>query len=212
MFTDWNFWLSVITSLIALGALWLSYRQVKLSNKQHLFDKRVENYLISIGLIELYKEHEPLFNKKNDETFVNSLDYIFNLMTNNSYLEEIVNVIDNPLSQPQHKLFLKKIEEIKNVASKIKFLFSNKESKLLSDFVLCYQKFLFSMYQYQIIFNKMKIFSEKYNTTYEDSQIGVGEPEQRKDLFKSLENLNKAYNLIYKNNVLEEIEKQIKLK
>ena len=39
-----NLILSTITIFIAALALILTYKQIKLSNKQHLFDRRLDNY------------------------------------------------------------------------------------------------------------------------------------------------------------------------
>ena len=102
MLTDWNFWFSVITAVVAVIALVQTKQQIKLSNKQHLFDKRVEHYLIAKGLIQLYESNKTLIIFK-DDTPVLAMDSIFAQMTNNVYLEKITDVISHPLEQPYHK-------------------------------------------------------------------------------------------------------------
>lgn len=64
MLKDWNFWFSVVTAMVAIVALIQTQQQIRLSNKQHLFDKRIENYLIAIGLIQLYLNNCSLFEKE----------------------------------------------------------------------------------------------------------------------------------------------------
>lgn len=60
MMMDWNFWFSVITAIVAVIALIQTKQQIKLSNKQHLFDKRVEHYLIAKGLMQLHETNQIL--------------------------------------------------------------------------------------------------------------------------------------------------------
>ena len=54
MFKDWNFWFSVITAIVAVIALFQTNRQIRLGNKQHLFDMRIEYYLIAKGMMQLF--------------------------------------------------------------------------------------------------------------------------------------------------------------
>lgn len=211
MLTDWNFWFSVITAIVAIVALVQTKQQIKLSNKQHLFDKRVEHYLIAKGLIQLYESNKTFIIFK-DDTPVLAMDFIFAQMTNNVYLEKITDVIAHPLEQPYHKEFLTKMEILKEVSSKIKFIFGDKAAVLLGDFVLRYQELLFRMYQYQILIENMKKTSQEFHLTIDKAQESVGEKHQREELQKAIDDLKQAYDMLKKEKVEEKIEKQIRLK
>lgn len=92
MFSDWKSLIpivtSVITAAVAIVAVMLTRKQIKLSNKHHLFDKRIENYIIATGLIQLYRIKCDDINKEEDKPiFSNKLN--FNSLTNNTYLEII---------------------------------------------------------------------------------------------------------------------------
>lgn len=214
---DWNFIFSVVTALVglvtaivAILSLGQTHKQIKLSNKQHLFDKRVENYLIATGLIQLYRSNCMHFNNEKDEPML-AIDLDFTWLTNNTYLEGITPAIQNPLKEPSHKELLIKMEELKDVATKIKFLFSGEPSVLLGDFVLRYQELLFAMYQYKIVLDKMNKVNEGHRLTIEEAQQKVGEKQHRIKLQKAFDDLKQADSLLKKANVEEQIKKQIKL-
>lgn len=209
MLRDWNFWVAVITALVAVLALFQTKQQIKLSNKQNLFNERIEQYLIAVGLIELYLNEKSLLKK--DDTAVMAVDFLFERMTNNSYLEEITPVIKHPLEQPMQKDFLTKLEVMKNVAAKIKLIFDKKPAFLLGEFVLRYQELLFIMYQYQILFSKMQESAQQFKWSLEEAQKQMNEKEQRNKLFVAFDKLEKAYAELEKEKVKEKLEKQIKL-
>lgn len=211
MMMDWNFWFSVVTAVIAVIALMQTKQQIKLSNKQHLFDKRVEHYLVAKELIQLYESNRTLLILKEDEPAL-AMDFIFAQMTNNTYLEKITDAIAHPLEQPYHKEFLIKMETLKEVSSKIKFIFGDKAAVLLGDYVLRYQELLFRMYQYQILLEKMKKASQEFKLTIDKAQETVGEKHHREELKKAADNLKQIYDILKKEKVEEKIEKQIKLK
>ena len=50
-----NLCLTIVTIIIATIALWQTQKQIKLGNKQHLFDRRLENYLLFKDLLSLYR-------------------------------------------------------------------------------------------------------------------------------------------------------------
>lgn len=211
MYKDWNFWFSIITALTAVFALIQSRNQIKLSNKQHLFDKRIENYLIAMGLIELYKtNNKQLKQNETDKPFF-EVELTFVFMTNNSYLEQITPVIKSTLEEPYHKKFLIKLENIKNVAAKIMFLFSGNESDLLGNFVLRYQILLSEMYKYKILLDQMNELTQNFKLSLEESQERIGEKEQRAELYDAFIKLRDSYEKLEKEKVEEKIKKQIKL-
>ena len=211
MMMDWNFWFSVITAIVAVIALIQTKQQIKLSNKQHLFDKRVEHYLIAKGLMQLHETNQILLINKKDEPVL-AMDFIFAQMTNNTYLEKITDVIAHPLEQPYHKEFLVKMETLKDASIKIKYIFNGKAAILLGDYVLCYQELLFKMYQYQILLKNMDKASQDFRLTIEEAQKTVDEKHHREELQKAIDNLKQAYNALKKEKVEEKIEKQIRLK
>lgn len=176
-----------------------------------MFDERVENYLIAEGFIRLYEQHQSQFVIKKEEPEM-ALGLKFLWMTNNTYLEEITDVIDHVLEKPFHKEFLAKLETIKDVASKIEFIFNGNAAVLLKKFVLCYQESLLQMYQYQILLNDMKKNADTFKWTLGESMKRLNEPQQRMELHKAMENLKQAYDELEKENVEKKIAKQIKLR
>ena len=127
---NWNFVFSAITAIIAIIALIQAKQQIKMSNKQHLFDIRVEHYLIAKGLMQLYETNQYLLmDVKN--VFEFKMHFFFTTMTNNTYLEDITNVISHPLEQPYQKQFLIRMEMMKDASTKIKYVFNGKPAVLL---------------------------------------------------------------------------------
>ncbi|PPK77479.1 hypothetical protein BXY41_11617 [Lacrimispora xylanisolvens] len=207
---NWDIIISLVTAFAALAALVLSNRQMKLSNKQHLFDKRLESYIIANGLLQLYRENSKIIDYKTDEPIF-SIEMQFAWLTNNSYLERITPAINEPLYGESHKELLKKLESLKEVSTKIKFVFSAEESIILGDFVFCYQKLLFTMYQYNILLTKMKQVVEDEKISFKEAQKLVGEERIKIELETAFENLKCQEIQINRNKVEEKIKKQIML-
>lgn len=216
MFGDWKSLIpivtSVVTSVVAIVAVILTRKQIKLNNKLNLFDKRLENYIIATGLIKLYRSNCNDINNEKDEPMLSN-NFDFNLLTNNTYLEQITCAIDNPLKEPSHKELLIKLENLKEVGTKIKFLFSGNASNLFGDFVLRYQELLFQMYRYQIISDKIIKENENGNHAlgYDELAKKFKEEKYRDSVQRAFNNLKQANSYLEKENVEEQIEKQIRL-
>lgn len=206
---DFSVLTSIVTAFAAIIALGLTNRQIKLSNRQHLFDKRIENYLIATGLIQLYRKSCNSINNIDGPRF--AIDREFMYLTNNSYLQGITPAIINPLEEQSHKELLIKLENLKEVATKIKFLFSDDVSILLADFVLCYKELLFEMYRYRLIEKRIQEENEKHELIYEQLLEKFDEKKYRDEVQQALDNLKQADSMLKKKSVEEQIEKAIKL-
>ncbi len=208
---EWiNLFLSVITTLVAILALFQSIQQIRLSNKQHLFDKRVEYYIIAKDFISLYENNQLLLITESNQPVL-EVDYLFTWMTNNAYLEDIADITDHLSEEPYHKIFLKRLETIRSISTKIRFVFNGKASHYLSNFVHCYQELLMEMYKYQIIIKHMHEHTDRFKSTLEEAQKACNEAEHRTDLQHAITNLTHAYDVLKQNNTEKNIERQIKL-
>ena len=200
---------SIITAIVAIIAIFQTSKQLKMSNKQFLFNKRIENYLIFYGIYELYMDNIKLLDysdEKSDEAII--VDIQFSQLTNNSYLKDITKIINNPKNNDYKTEFLIKLEDMKRVATEISFY-----GLALHDFIVCYQNVLLEMYKYQILSDMMcnnneQSFNKK---TYKELQKQYGELKHRDKLYKSLDKLKNNYNKIIDEKVVEKIKKEMRL-
>lgn len=213
MFLENNLF-SIITAVIAIIALFQTHVQIKISNKQFLFDKRLDKYLLAKGLLELYKDNEKLLDYNScpdDEAII--VDYQFINLTNNNYLKDITCIINEPKNNDFKNEFLVKIEELKGLSTEIRFLFPNKNGQLLENFIMKYQNILMELYKYQIILDLMMddAIPRKNKPTYIELQKEYGELEHRHRLYNAINELKKSYYEVLDKKAINKIEKSIKL-
>lgn len=204
---------TVLSLGISLIALYESYQQIKLSNKQNLFNERVRIYLLIHGLMELYKENMQLIeNDRKDEIYWSS-DFILNGLINNSYLEKMAPAISKPLHQPEQKVFLSMIEELKNEAEKTKFIFNKSINKYLYNFIISYEETLMQLYKYIVLIDSMRKIQEQSYVKKDIHEVAkeVDEKKHREELFDKIEKLKESYNYLIEKDIINNIEKQIKL-
>lgn len=212
---EWNFGFSLMTAVVAVIALIQTKQQIKLSNKQFLFNIRVKHYRLSKELIQLYEINKEkltmiFINNYNNDEFLWAIDSVFDGLTDIDYLEQIKLVISHPLEEPYFKDFWLKTKDMKNVSTEIKFIFSGKVAVYLGDYVLCYQQLLSEMCHFKVLLKNRT--TKKLDEEKEDvKQKDMGKEIQIKELQKALKDLKQAYDNIKKQRVVEKIEKEIKL-
>lgn len=204
---------TIISIVIAVIALMQTKIQTKLSNKQNLFNERIKNYLIFNSLIELYNINKRMIEENKEDEIYFKYDFVLKCLINNAYLETMGNVIDKPLQQPEQKLFLCKIEELKNEAEKTKFIFNGKSVQYMSKFIIAYEELLMELYQYAVLLDTMKAAQEQIPKNRKICEIAeeVNEKEYREKLFGRFVNLTNTFNNLETYKVREKVEKQIRL-
>lgn len=205
---------ATITAFIAIIALFQTHKQIGVNNKQFLFDKRLNKYLIARGLLELYKDNEKLldFSKKRDNEPI-IVDIHFINLTNNKYLKDVASIINDPKNNEFKNNFLVKIEELKQLSNEVRFLFQNKSGLSLGDFIMKYQNVLMELYNYQIILDLMKNdeIPRKNKPTYNELQKDYGELKHRYKLYRAIDDLKKSYDEVVNKKIINKIEKSITL-
>ena len=205
---------AIITAVIAIIALFQTHVQIKISNKQFLFDKRLDKYLLAKGLLELYKDNKKLldYNSCPDDKAI-IVDYQFINLTNNNYLKDVTRIINEPKNNDFKNAFLVKIEELKKLSTEIKFLFPNKSGQLLGNFIMKYQNILMELYKYQIISDLINDdnIPRKNKPTYIELQKEYGELQHRHRLYNAINELKKSYYDALDKKAINKIEKSIKL-
>ena len=205
---------AIITASIAIIALFQTHKQIKISNKQFLFDKRLNKYLLAKGLLELYKDNESLLDytdDPDDEAII--VDYQFINLTNNNYLKDVTCIINEPKNNEFKNNFLVKIEELKKLSNEVRFLFQNKNGLLLGNFIMEYQNVLMELYKYQMVLYSMvnDNIPRKNKPPYNELQKNYDELKHRQRLYNAIDNLKKSYHEVVSKKTVNEIEKSIKL-
>lgn len=211
MLRDWNFWCTVMTSVASVIALCVSVHQIRLSNKQQLFDRRLKAYMMANSIISLCKENYVFLSekRKTEPQFANDLVFIW--LTNNTYMEGQAEAIEHPLEQPFHKDFLQKREELRNMAMEFEFIFKGNVASLYGNFLRDYENALAVMYQYEIIIRKMKEENEKYPHTSEVLSKMFSEEEYRDRLYDALGKLKASYDAVSQEKNDKQLRKQLTL-
>lgn len=198
-----------ISAIVAIIALFISCYQARLSNKQSLFNRRLNIWITVDKLMSVYTNNAE--NLKHDDEPQMAIDLLFVWLTNTTYLQSISASINKVLDDDlQLKLHLK-LDEMKSLAMEARFCFKGKNGDAIAEFIEAYQSLLFSMYQYQILLNKMSESAKEYQWTLEQAYENLHEPDQRKDLFKKESALAASYKTLCQQNKRGAIQRQIQL-
>lgn len=201
--------LTIVSVIIALIALWQTKKQIELSNKHQLFDRRLEKYLFIKKLFDMYTDTNVFVKDK--KALAIGPEMAFTYLTYTTELEECIEAIDKPLNSEKQSNFLKKIEQIKYISEESQMIWEFEEINLISDFLDGYAELLIKLYQQKIYIenvsnNNGNIFD--FTNLSEDDLLSNAE---KIELFASAERLNILCEEIEKEEVLDKLKKQTQL-
>ena len=202
---------SVISIIIALIALFQTNRQISLSNKQQLFDRRLSCFLEFNTIYNLYVANKLYL--KDDSTFYHTNDLIFSWLTNCSELEEMTLAVSNPLHRKEQTILLTKYEQLKNDAIEISMVFDGDAAEIAGEFVSLFADLLKAIYQQQVYISKLKEQKDKDKTPLylEDYEQKCKEMATRRGLFELRDKLEHLNDEIGREKVLDEIKNSLRL-
>ena len=201
---------SIITAIVAIIALFQTQIQITISNKHKLFDKRVEKFMLITGLISLFEESKQLMKNEGYDDYID-VTVLFHSLTNNTYLQDIGNIIDNINQEDIRQKFLVKLEELKKMSIEVEFIFSKNNIDLIKKFIYKYQELLRTIYKEQIILNKILKKNEKNPTEFVKLQEEFGEKRYREKLYSEYDKMKLLYDEIIEKDIIKSIENEIKL-
>jgi len=210
-----NILLPIVSLIIALVAIFQTKKQIALSNKQLLFDRRLEKYIIIKDLLLLFANNRERIVDKKD--LARYLDFKFVLLTNVSYLSDMIFAIKEPLNSDKQNIFLTKCEMLEKYAVEISLLWDNDIGQIFSEFVKTYKEMLNKLYLQQVYINGLKKDREEQNyignspidlDTYKKKTL-----KNAKDikLFETIQNLDDIYRRIINENLEQKLIDDLKL-
>ncbi|MHA5130472.1 hypothetical protein R5P67_01425 [Oenococcus oeni] len=158
---------SIVTAATAIIGIFMTWWQIRNSNKQSLFEKRLQLFLFADGLANLFRETPTVLNEKDDIEMANDFDFL--LLTNNAELSSITSVIKDAKDSDKHQVFLKELESFKGREQMAKFVFKDPTSDIVSNFIGSYRELLFSTYQYQILIDNMTDAAKEHSLSKEEA-------------------------------------------
>lgn len=199
---------SSITAFVAIVALFQTNRQIKLGNKQHLFDRRLENYLLFKDLLSLYRSSRSVLDKENIAELV---EIPFGCLTNCAGLEMIYTLIKSPTDDHLRKVFLTKCEELEHSAEETRLIWGETMGELPALFIKQYVQLLKTLYGQQLMIVAVEKDNERNTILLEVAQKRLRESAESGGLMDAIDTIAVTFKEIERNCVEKKLAESIKL-
>ena len=205
----------VVTAAAAIIALYQSGKQTRISNRQFLFDRRLESWELARRLIVLYGDNRMLIResiseeKGSEPVFANGLLFVY--LTNSSEMNQYAVLAEDVDDEALKRDFLTFLEHMDDSAEEMEVVFPRKEGELIAQFMRRYADALRSMFQYEMLLGHLRKSAKEFRLTLEEAQESVDEGFRRRRLVEVLCELDAAYLAINQQKIRAKISKTMKL-
>ena len=203
---DPSAWLSIISVVIAIMALFQTQRQIKLSNKQQLFDRRLTDYLIAKDVINSQIKDYI----KNGESF-DATKILFDMMTPSFF----VSIRDAPFELTDNRIrnsFYAKLQELENIGEEMVIIFDKENIEPLKAFFKAYCDAAGSIHTY-IDFCYLKDNNIPFSAPDEplSKNVPAFVEKKKENAIMWFDKLKTAYETLEKSKVMDNLPKYLKL-
>ena len=200
---------SIVSALIALIALFFTGKQISLSNKHQLFDRRIEKYKIIKDLLSTYEStRNAMLKDKNIEL---SCDVYLGALFSVPCMKDLLSVVDEPLDSKNRQKFFDKCTWLSKTAIEVRIIFKGKPAEIMSEFCVDYFKLLQIMYfEYaKNVYELDRSISEQLGEMSDYQEIHFFPTDET--IKGSINRIEKVYKTIIDDNIENKLVKQIKL-
>lgn len=194
----------IILSLVAIGislkAILQTKKQIELSNKQQLFDRRIDSYNLICDLLDSYFRIKDMMNERLDLNF--NCRLILRALMENDVLRSIIWTVDKPTDKNANRIFEEKLYWLRKQADSMSLLFDNDLINNISRYVILYKDLLFWLQIYNSDYERTKgtEFNKEYKEMVKERILGISK------------DMNDLYSRIKNDKELSELKKTIVLK
>lgn len=152
--------ITIVVSLIfSIIAIYQTQKQIKISNEQFLFDRRMKIWLLVKDLLKCQEEAKVLIHK-NDKLNAN---FIIAYLVNCTALQEMANGFEElKESHENHVQWLSKRDWLKQCGEEALFIFAKGKGKMICEYLTQYADLLQAVYKYRITEREQKEFIDKF--------------------------------------------------
>lgn len=213
-FKNPNLWFTLASVIIAILALIQTNRHIKVNNRQQLFARRLDKYIVIKDLLNLYNSTRPHFC----DDIILSMGFQFDLLTNVSYLSDMRFVMSESPNNEAQNAFLGKCELLEKYAVEVSILWNDVSGINFSNFIRTYKDLLYKLYQQKVSVNSYKQYNKQVN---ENTELIYDSPTmkqkllnnaKRTKLFETIDKLNDIYDKIKNERFEERLIETLKLK